>query len=347
MSQSMEDQDSTHSRPPSSTALSDDSSPEIHIPPQLKFLISNIKNLVPNALTTENYAIWQIQLLQKFTANGYAGHLTSTTSCPPDTASQASQRWHLADNNLLSALFSTISPTILPYAISYTSAHDVWLVLERRLQPTCRSRVIQLKNELHHVQMQNKTMQEYLNHVKSIVDNISASGSNVDTEDVILHILNGLPSTYNSFKDAIRTSPLPMTLDNLYSLLCSEEINVNQEISRDASNNSEQKALSAATSDVIWLHRLAAELDLPQNSPTQIYCDNTSAIALARNPVFHARTKHIEIDYQFIRQHLKTGAISLSHIPSEEQIADILTKSFSTARFHNLLRKLTICSQND
>ncbi|KAI0499987.1 hypothetical protein KFK09_018195 [Dendrobium nobile] len=114
-----------------------------------------------------------------------------------------------------------------------------------------------------------------------------------------------------------------------------------------SSTEAEYRTLSAATSDVIWLRRLAAELDLLQNSPTQIYCDSTSAIALARNPVFHARTKHIEIDYQFIRQHLKTGAISLSHIPSEEQIADILTKSFSAARFHNLRHKLTIRSQND
>ncbi|KAI0496069.1 hypothetical protein KFK09_022376 [Dendrobium nobile] len=177
MSQSMGDQDSANSHPPVSAALSGDSTTEIHIPQQLKFLISNIKNLVPNALTTENYAIWHIQLLQQFTTNGFAGHLTSTASCPTDVTSQEFQRWQLADNNLLSALFSTISTPILPYVISCTTAHTVWLVLERRLQPTCRSRVIQLKNVLHHVQMQNLTMQQYLNHVKFIVDNIAAAGS--------------------------------------------------------------------------------------------------------------------------------------------------------------------------
>ncbi|KAI0523320.1 hypothetical protein KFK09_005715 [Dendrobium nobile] len=250
MSQTMGDQDSANSHPPSSTTISGNNSnnTEIHIPQQLKFLISNIKNLVPNALTTENYAIWRIQLLQQFTANGYTGHLTGSVSCPSNVSSPEYQRWHLADNNLLSALFSTISPPILPYVISCTTAQDVWLVLEKRLQPTCRSRVIQLKNELHHVQMQNLTMQQYLNHVKSIVDNIAASGSHVDVEDIIIHILNGLPSTYNSFKAAIRTYPLPMNLDNLYSLLCSEEINVNQELSKENSAVSSATALHAMSS---------------------------------------------------------------------------------------------------
>ncbi|KAI0522702.1 hypothetical protein KFK09_005087 [Dendrobium nobile] len=245
----MGDQESANSHPPSSADISGSSSSKLHIPPQLKFLISNIKNLVLNSLTTENYAIWRIQLLQQFTANGYAGHLTGTTPCPSGTTSPESQGWLLADNNLLSALFSTISPPILPYVISCTTAHEVWLVLERRLQPTCRSRVIQLKNKLHHVQMQNRSMQQYLNHVKSIVDNISASGSNVDEEDVILHILNGLPPTYSSFKAAIRTSPHPMNLDNIYSLLCSEEINVNQELTRTSSTNSGVTAFYATSSN--------------------------------------------------------------------------------------------------
>ncbi|PKU86287.1 Retrovirus-related Pol polyprotein from transposon TNT 1-94 [Dendrobium catenatum] len=114
-----------------------------------------------------------------------------------------------------------------------------------------------------------------------------------------------------------------------------------------SSTEAEYRSLSAATSDVIWLRRLVEELDLPQQSPTPIHCDNTSAIALARNPVFHARTKHIEIDYQFIRQHLKTGAISITHIPSDAQIADILTKSLQISRFQTMRNKLTIRSLNN
>ncbi|XP_020672785.1 uncharacterized protein LOC110092535 [Dendrobium catenatum] len=112
-----------------------------------------------------------------------------------------------------------------------------------------------------------------------------------------------------------------------------------------SSTEAEYRSLSAAASDVLWLRRLACELQLPQPNPTVIHCDNTSAIAIAKNPVFHARTKHIEIDYHFIRQQISSGEINLAHIPSKDQVADILTKPFSISRFHDLRHKLTIRSK--
>ncbi|PKU82870.1 Retrovirus-related Pol polyprotein from transposon TNT 1-94 [Dendrobium catenatum] len=239
----MADQESTNTHPNPSPSLSGQQSADLTIPPQLKFLISNIKNLIPHALTADNYAIWRIQVLQQFTANGYAGHLTGASPSPADVTSPEALRWQLEDNNLLSALFSTISSSILPYIITSTTAQEVWQVLERRLQPTCRSRVIQLKNELHHVQMKNLTMQQYLSQIKTIVDSIAASGSKVDPEDIIIHILNGLPSSYNPFKAAIRTYPIQLDLDNLYSMLCSEEINVMQEHAKDSTSDAGSTAL--------------------------------------------------------------------------------------------------------
>ncbi|XP_020689440.1 uncharacterized protein LOC110104604 [Dendrobium catenatum] len=113
-----------------------------------------------------------------------------------------------------------------------------------------------------------------------------------------------------------------------------------------SSTEAEYRSLSAATSDVIWLRRLASELHLPQQQPTPIYCDNQSAIAIAKNPVFHARTKHIEIDYHFIREHLSNTNIQIHHISSKDQVADILTKPFAPARFNDLRSKLTIHSMN-
>ncbi|XP_020699298.1 uncharacterized protein LOC110111664 [Dendrobium catenatum] len=110
-----------------------------------------------------------------------------------------------------------------------------------------------------------------------------------------------------------------------------------------SSTEAEYRSLSSATSDTIWLRRLLAEFHIPQLQPTLIYCDNTSAIAIAHNPVFHARTKHIEIDYHFINDHIKNGAIQLHHISSEDQIADInLTKPLPAKRFNILRSKLNI-----
>ncbi|KAI0494209.1 hypothetical protein KFK09_024340 [Dendrobium nobile] len=98
----------------------------------------------------------------------------------------------------------------------------------------------------------------------------------------------------------------------------------------------EYRALSSATSDVIWLRQLLADFHVVLDKPTPIFYDNTSAMALAHNPVFHARTKHIEIDYHFIWHHIEAGAILIHYINSEDQPAGILTKPLSSSRFIHL-----------
>ncbi|XP_020696587.1 uncharacterized protein LOC110109731, partial [Dendrobium catenatum] len=109
-----------------------------------------------------------------------------------------------------------------------------------------------------------------------------------------------------------------------------------------SSTESEYRALAALTADLIWIRRLLKEFQIPQDSPSTIFCDNTSAIALANNPVFHARTKHIEIDHRFIRDLIHNNTICILPISTVDQTADILTKSLSTSRFQFLRNKLTV-----
>ncbi|XP_020587711.1 uncharacterized protein LOC110029659 [Phalaenopsis equestris] len=93
-------------------------------------------------------------------------------------------------------------------------------------QTTNHSRIIRIKNELHNVSMNMLSISEYLMQIKATVDNISATGSHVDVEDIILYILKVLPTTYCLFTTSIRTRSTPISLDELYAILISEEINL-------------------------------------------------------------------------------------------------------------------------
>ena len=74
-----------------------------------------------------------------------------------------------------------------------------------------------------------------------------------------------------------------------------------------------------------------------------IFYDSTSAISVAKNPVHHSKTKHIEIRYHFLRDHYEKGDIDLIHVSSEEQLADILTKPLDQATFARLRGELGVC----
>jgi hypothetical protein len=65
-------------------------------------------------------------------------------------------------------------------------------------------------------------------------------------------------------------------------------------------------------------------------------CDSTSAISLDKNPMLHSRTKHIEVWYYYLRDNVEKGNIDLIHVPTEKQLADILTKPLDQATFDHL-----------
>ncbi|KAJ9547240.1 hypothetical protein OSB04_019783 [Centaurea solstitialis] len=77
-----------------------------------------------------------------------------------------------------------------------------------------------------------------------------------------------------------------------------------------------------------------------QLSKIPIYCDNTSAIAIANNPVLHSKAKHIEVRYHFIRDHVMNGDIELHFVPTEYQLADLFTKPLDVTRFNMLISEL-------
>lgn len=87
-----------------------------------------------------------------------------------------------------------------------------------------------------------------------------------------------------------------------------------------------------AAKEAIWLRRLITELFADGPTPTTLYCDNQSTVAIATNGNFHARTKHIDICYHYIRFIVEDGSISIIYCPTDEMTADTLTKALPHAK---------------
>ncbi|KAI4340767.1 hypothetical protein MLD38_025574 [Melastoma candidum] len=100
-----------------------------------------------------------------------------------------------------------------------------------------------------------------------------------------------------------------------------------------SSAKAEYNAANEATRVAVWLRRLLLELQQKVDESTTIFCDNQFAIAMSKNPVFHARSKHIELRHHFIREMVSPKDILLEFISTHDQPADVLTKAVSSEKF--------------
>jgi hypothetical protein len=104
----------------------------------------------------------------------------------------------------------------------------------------------------------------------------------------------------------------------------------------------EYRAIASTTSELMWIKQLLEDLGIKVETPMKMYCDNQAARHIALNPVFHERTKHIEIDYHFIREKNQSNEIETSFVKSEDQLADVFTKGLDPGPFYENVDKLGI-----
>ncbi|KAM0024789.1 putative RNA-directed DNA polymerase [Helianthus debilis subsp. tardiflorus] len=115
-----------------------------------------------------------------------------------------------------------------------------------------------------------------------------------------------------------------------------------QSVVSRSSAEAEYRAMATTVSEILWFRWLLTELEATQHGPTTLFCDNEAARHIANNPVFHERTKHVEMDCHFVRERVESREILPAHIESHLQIADLLTKPLDGQRLAILLDKLGI-----
>ena len=100
--------------------------------------------------------------------------------------------------------------------------------------------------------------------------------------------------------------------------------------------------MANATAEVMWVHKLLDELRVMHPKAACLWCDNIGAKYLLENPVFHARTKHIEIDYHFVRERVFNKLLEIEYISTGDQVADGFTKALPVRLLENFKNNLNL-----
>jgi hypothetical protein len=117
-----------------------------------------------------------------------------------------------------------------------------------------------------------------------------------------------------------------------------------QELVTLSTTEAEYVAQTHAAKEAIWLRRLLTELFDSIHTPTTLFSDSKSAIALAHDGHYHARTKHIDIRYHFIRYIIEAGTIKLVYCPTNDMTADTLTKALPSVKAKHFASALGLCT---
>ncbi|GJR41846.1 ribonuclease H-like domain-containing protein [Tanacetum coccineum] len=113
-----------------------------------------------------------------------------------------------------------------------------------------------------------------------------------------------------------------------------------QNILYKSSTEVEYRTLASVTSEVIWISKFLKDLQIENLLHVSLHCDSNSAIKIAANPVFHERTKHLEIDLHFVREKVLKGVVKTVKVDSANQIADILRKGMDTVQHLEFVKNL-------
>ncbi|KAK9681638.1 hypothetical protein RND81_10G017000 [Saponaria officinalis] len=114
-----------------------------------------------------------------------------------------------------------------------------------------------------------------------------------------------------------------------------------------STTEAEYRSMSYATSEVVWVENILQDLRVCVPKPIPLYCDNKAATHIAQNPVFHERTKHLDIDCHYVRDKLQDGFLVPQFVRTKQQIADIMTKALGGHQHSELVLKLGLVDNGE
>ena len=126
--------------------------------------------------------------------------------------------------------------------------------------------------------------------------------------------------------EVLMTGDLQEVLQYFWDRILSLGMRENKQLCQDLAQKQSTKHWQNATAEIMWIQTLLLEIGIQAPRKAKLWCDNMGAKYLSANPVFHARTKHIEVDYHFVRERVARRLLDIEHVSTRDQVADGFTK---------------------
>ncbi|KAK0599109.1 hypothetical protein LWI29_002433 [Acer saccharum] len=203
----------------------------------------NVATQAPLKLTATNYRSWKLQFHTLLIGFDLMGFVNGTHPCPPATITTAEvsspnpafHLWTRQDQLLLNAIIGSISPSIIPFIASARTAHDAWTALANTYAKPSRGHIMHLKGVLTNISKGSQSITEFLQHAKSIADELAMLDAPENSEDLTVKILNGLGDEFKDISAAIRARDSAITFEELHEKLLNFEAVLKQETTNNRS----------------------------------------------------------------------------------------------------------------
>jgi hypothetical protein len=209
-------------------------------------LPSSLNITITEKLSRTNHVLWQAQVLPAIRAAQFEGYLDGSIAAPPPAINEKDgdkviskpnpeyARWVAQDQAVLSYLFSSLTREILTTVASLRTSAQVWSTLEQMFTCQTRARSVSTRIALHTLKKGNSSVADYYSKVRSLADELGASGVVISDDELVSYILSGLEENYNPVVSAVLAREEPVTPGALYAQLLSHESRL--ELQSGASN---------------------------------------------------------------------------------------------------------------
>ncbi|GKU88975.1 hypothetical protein SLEP1_g3180 [Rubroshorea leprosula] len=218
----------------------------------------------PLKLTPTNYPSWKMQFTCLIAGYDLLGFLDGTNPCPVATEPTYAL-WARQDQLLRHALITSVSENITPYIAAAPTAQHAWETLANLYANRSRARVLTLKERLHNMRREGRSVSEYLRTLKAVADELGTIDRPLSDDDLTIYILNGLGPEFREIAASLRTRDTSLSFDDLHDRLVAHEESLRWEDTKLASTPFTAHFARAATTPSSFVGTFAGLLPTPHN----------------------------------------------------------------------------------